>query len=458
MEPNAFPQPPRAYRCLRRLARLYLYFRQIRVLESRRLDDHPAAVLAVHAPESLPTALLLTAAFERPVLWVFDPAATRTTGGRWAARLLGAVTWDDAASSGRAFERIADALRTGWLVAWFQARTSASPPDAMSSWVNLLLALGERWPHPAELAVFPVDVFIPPRHFAHWETLAAFGEPIYPAEHLHRAQGEASIATESLHASLEESWAQNPFRLLPASLERAEAELEDLLRAELQDTWSGRAHWRENPADFELSEEVKDWMQWANTSDPARLVVLAESVASYRRAHRLHAERQFAVETAGDWLASSLGRAVAWAEAAAGLPIALYGLLNHVPALVGLAALRRARAGEHPDRRVEWSLRAAIVLAVYAVEIVVCDRWRGRAAAGYYALTLPVSGAYLWRYVRLWHTRIRVLWFKVWTPMATRRLQRLRRRVTRQLDQEINRPREGPRSVSEGSLRGLRAS
>ena len=44
--------------------------------------------------------------------------------------------------------------------------------------------------------------------------------------------------------------------------------------------------------------------------------------------------------------------------------------------------------------RTEWTLRGAVTLGFYAVQIFLVAHWRGRAAAGYYAPTLPVSGAY----------------------------------------------------------------
>jgi hypothetical protein len=49
------------------------------------------------------------------------------------------------------------------------------------------------------------------------------------------------------------------------------------------------------------------------------------------------------------------------------------------------------------------------VVGSYAVQIVLVDRIMGRAVAGYYAATLPVSGAYLCRYRWLLQQRTRIL-------------------------------------------------
>jgi hypothetical protein len=432
---KTFARPTHLYGFLRAAARLRFYFPSIRVLETHHVQR--PAILVVNAPESLPTTMLLTAAFDEPLLWVLNPARTPTLRSRFAAHLLGALTRSDPAEDAQALEQISDGLRTGKLVGLYSDVAARPDARAVSPSVKLLIALGERWTDPGELVALPVDVFSPPKPFAQWETLIAVGEPIYPAEHLHRAEGNPQVAAESLHAALHAAFAQNAFSLFPSSIERLEAELEGLLRADLRVAWAGRPNWRQSPDDFELSHRVREWIGRANTFEPARLVALAEAAARYRRAHRRWAERSFAAQTAGPWIESPLGRSVAWVEALAGLPLALYGLLNHWIALLALGARDRLRHRETAKARIEWSIRGGVVLAVYAAEILVCNRFLGRAAAGYYALTLPVSGLYLWRYVRLWQSRTRRLFFKLTIPFAARRLQQMRQKVALELDRQI---------------------
>ncbi len=428
---------PFGYRLLRSLVRLRLYFRSVRLLEAERLSQTRAAILTVNSAESLATALALTAALEPPLLWMFGREATESAGGRLAARLLGAVTLSEATDSARVFEQISDALRTGRRVALFATLPATSEALGASLPVKLSIGLGQQWTEPAELAVFPVDVFAPPPRFRKWETLIAVGSAIYPAEHLHRAEGNPATAAGSLSAALKNAYELNAFRLFPSQLDALRSGLEDLLRADLRDEWAGRPDGRQRWEDFELSRFLRGWIEQTNARDPARLVALSESVARYRRARRQWSERRFAVESAGDWIASPLGQVAAGAETLAGLPVALYGWLNHWSALLGLRALRRSRKPENPDPPVEWTYRGMVVLAAYAAQIVLCDRWLGRAAAGYYALTLPVSGAYLWRYVRLWQSRTRRLLFKLWIPTGARRLHDRRRRLALQLDRQV---------------------
>ena len=67
---------------------------------------------------------------------------------------------------------------------------------------------------------------------------------------------------------------------------------------------------------------------------------------------------------------------------------------------------------------------------------LVAHRW-GRAAAGYYAPTLPVSGAYLWRYAKLVRPQAHLLWISLTLPALTRKIKRLRHALREELDRMV---------------------
>jgi hypothetical protein len=73
----------------------------------------------------------------------------------------------------------------------------------------------------------------------------------------------------------------------------------------------------------------------------------------------------------------------------------------------------------------------------YILQIFLMAHWRGRAAAGYYAPTLPVSGAYLWRYVRLIRPRARLMFISLTIPGLTRKIKRLRHTLLEELDRTL---------------------
>ena len=88
-------------------------------------------------------------------------------------------------------------------------------------------------------------------------------------------------------------------------------------------------------------------------------------------------------------------------------------------------------------RSTAWTIRIAVTLGFYAVQIFLVAHGRGRAAAGYYAPTLPVSGAYLWRYVGLVRPQARLLFISLTIPALTKKIKRLRHALLEELDQTL---------------------
>jgi hypothetical protein len=120
---------------------------------------------------------------------------------------------------------------------------------------------------------------------------------------------------------------------------------------------------------------------------------------------------------------------LAWIEIALGLPVACYGFLNHVPAglLVSVTGMKRKPGKE--VKPLEWAAAAFLILACYAGAIALVHHWFGRSTAGYYAVTLPASGLYLWRYAWLWRHRTRLLLQGLYAPWAETRLRRMRKEL-----------------------------
>lgn len=134
---------------------------------------------------------------------------------------------------------------------------------------------------------------------------------------------------------------------------------------------------------------------------------------------------------------SRLRRAIVWLETIVGLPIALYGLLNHlvIGTLLFLSGSFKKKNLSAPPT--VWIVRCAVALAGYAVQIyLVAHKW-GRAAAGYYAPTLPATGLYLWRYLWLLEHQTRPLVTSLTLPASTLKTQRLRQAFLEELDKAL---------------------
>jgi hypothetical protein len=284
------------------------------------------------------------------------------------------------------------------------------------------------------VAVHPVHLFLPASAGPSREILiyvdAAMDRP--PAQSAATAQ---DADPQAFVAALEARFQENAFQLRPADLEYFLADLEEVLRTGLQEDWASRPEWKQDAEGFVLSRLVTEWVKQTNYLNPGRLVTLRQSLDDYRRLQRKCALRELEVVEADSLLRSGWRRTRVGFEILLGLPIALYGLLNHLLILLVLFLAGSFRRDNPRARTTEWTLRAAVTLALYAIQILLLAHWRGRAVAGYYAPSLPVSGAYLWRYVGLVRPQAHALFISLTLPGLTKKIQRLRHELLEELDQ-----------------------
>jgi hypothetical protein len=286
------------------------------------------------------------------------------------------------------------------------------------------------------LSVFPVHIYLPVGRSQSSELLIYVNSPLYPKEFL--SAGVGDLPVRRFAAALEEVLEQNAFRLQPGDIRQFLADLEEVLCAELEEEWAARLQSKQKVEGFALSEFIVGWVEQLNFLNPGRLVALRDDLDAYREERRRWALRQAEVESGGAWLHSSVLCAWYWLESLVGLPIAVYGLANHllVWLLLFWGGLLKREAGR--DRTLEWLLRAGVVSGCYAAQILLCAHWLGRATAGYYALTLPLSGAFLWRYEWLLRARTRLLILAARLGRQGEKLRQLRKRFV----EDLNRARD----------------
>jgi hypothetical protein len=285
------------------------------------------------------------------------------------------------------------------------------------------------------VAVHPVHLCLPEAAAGSREILIYVDSVVMRPEALFLAA--PSVGTSALATALEARFRENPFQLRPADVEYFLTDLEEVLRTGLQEDWASRPDWKQDAEGFGLSRLVTGWANQTNFLHPDQLIALRRSLDDYRHLRRQCARRELEIAGGGSPLSSVWRRALLWLETLLGLPVALYGLLNHLA--IGLALWRagslRRRSSRTPAA--EWTVRAAVTLGFYALQILLVAHWRGRAAAGYYAPTLPVSGFYLWRYARLVRPQARLLLVSLTLPSLTRRIQRLQYALLAELDQTL---------------------
>jgi hypothetical protein len=418
---------------------LALTGRRIRMLQAREVTAEGPALFAVSQPAGFLPALVLATAMERPLHCLLPRRLARGPLARFLTRRMGFILQESERPTSEATLREAiDVLASGGALGVFADQNSAGQgaPGASASTAAGLVQRAEAQHLGRRVAVHPVYVFFPESAAPSHEILIYVDSAMTRPEDRPAALSR-DAETLAFAAALESRFRENAFQLRPADLEYFLADLEEVLRTGLQEDWASRPDWKQDVEGFVLSRLVREWVEQTNYLNPSRLVTLRKSLDDYRRLQKQWALRDLEVEQTDSRLHSGRWRIIVWLEMLLGLPIALYGLLNHW--VIGLVLfLAGSFKRDNPrSRPTEWTLRGAVTLGFYAVQILLVAHWRGRAAAGYYAPTLPVSGAYLWRYTGLVRPQARLMLISLTTPALTRKIKRLRHALLEQLDQML---------------------
>lgn len=413
---------------------LALTRRKLRILHAGELTTGGAVVYAVGCPANFLAAVVMSLAVEPPVRCLLPSDLARGFIARFMARKLGMILYETGGPiPTAAIEQALDVLAGRSAVVLFadQDPGGVLKTGTLASTAAFLLAQADARHVGRIAALRPVHLFMPQPGSQSREILVYFDAVLARPEN-RSAPGE----TLDLTSALESRFRQNTFQLQPADVGYLLSDLESILQTSLQEEWASLPDWKQDIEGFGLSKYVVEWVEQTNYMNPARVVALRESVDRYRELERQCALRELELEAAGipD---SALRRGLLRIEAVLGLPVALYGLLNHLAIALILLAAGSFKQNSTRSRRTEWTLRGAVTLAFYAVQIYLVKHWWGRAAAGYYAPTLPISGVYLWRYWKVAGPRMRMLWFSLGMPGLKKKVTRLRWRLLDFLDDTL---------------------
>jgi glycerol-3-phosphate O-acyltransferase/dihydroxyacetone phosphate acyltransferase len=435
---------PLAYRLVRAMVRfgLRLFFPRLRLLNRERLDQPGPVILLITHPRRLRVALLLISALDRRVDCLVPSGEVRGLFRKVATRALGIQSFDFTQEEQKSGLYPSMSILTGeGAIALFSEQDSRNGArrDPVADFAARLavesILQGQDQIQPM---IYPVHFLLGTGRRAP-APLGCVDSAIQAQDFLPKTAEDLAEASRHLVEAIQSAIRTNIFALEGSDLEHFNRELEDLSREHLRQQWSQRPNWKQRPEDLELSSFARRWVAEQNRRDPARLVELRELMGAHREARRRCSMGQLIVETSGPWQASSHRVAAASIETVLGFPIALYGLINHLPALIILSASGLLRSSPKRDPKVEWLLRIFTVLGSYTLQIFIVHFWWGRAVAGYYALTLPVSGAYLWRYRWLIRRRTHVLVRKALHPAKSARVARDRKEILERFNRELER-------------------
>ncbi len=431
------PSVSGGYRFVRMLVRFFftLLYGKMRAPGADDLPQSAPAIFVVTHPPGFLEALFLVAVASRQVHCLLDRKHAAGAWRRFLARRLGMILYQREGESGRrAIEAACNVLGNLGAIAIFAELGEIDQPSHFALFpATIALESESRNANQLDVHVVPVHLFIPAANLKPREPLAYFDRRI-PSQ-TYMLPGKAlEERRPALCAALEEAYRKNVFRLQPDEVRHFLADLEEVLLADLREDFSARVRWKQKVEDFELSGFVREWVEQLNCLHPARLVALRAFESAYREALRQASLERLEIEAAGAWIQSAVRRALGWAETFAGSPLALLGLVNHLLPALTLRIAGIWKKQNEINRAALWMSRGAVILLFYIAQVLLADHFLGRAAAGYYALSLPVSGLYLWRYAWLLRHRSRLLVLHARAPGRAARARERRQEFVRQVN------------------------
>jgi len=429
---------PPVYRAVRGLLRLWLgaFFGKIRLLHAGTSFDSGPALLMVHHPPGFLDALILITAFARQVCCLVPRQLLQGPARAFVARSLRMVPYDSAGTNWESVlaacgERLASGVA---VVVFSDPRTLQGNGPVSPTLRAASIAVEAESRHAGDLGVtlYPVDLFLPVESLQAAEMLIYINAPV-PAIEYYRGGGKPEDRALALATALDEARQQNAFRLPENDLRHFQADLEEVLRRDLDDDWKTRPNWKQSTGDLRLSRFAIELVRQLNGFNPGRLAALRESLHLYQEAERVSLLHQCEADVA-PWFPSAWRRLAAWCETLIAAPIAGYAFLNHTLAGIILLVTGLSRKSPGPTPPGKWLARALVVLASYAVQITICHHFLGRVDAGYYAVSLPASGLYLWRYAWLLRHRTRLFYDVARTGSQHAKLRRRRKAFLREFD------------------------
>ncbi len=411
--------------------------RKIRLLRAGDDTAEGPQLFAVSHPAGLMPALALSLAFQGTIRCLLPKSCVRGPLAAFLARHMGIILFDGewpvpAANVTDALE----VLESGGALAVFVDQTAAeqTAPGSVASAAASIVEQVETQTGSLHVTVYPVHLFLP-QSIPHSREILIYVDT--PIDRTAAANTASPAETVDLSAQIEARFHENAFQLRTVDLEFFLSDLEVVLRSNLQEDWASRPDWKEETDGFVLSRFTSDWIKRMNYLNPERLVGLRESLNSYRGLQKKCALRELEVGGGEHPLGAGWSRAGAWFETVLGLPVAIYGFLNHWAIALILFLAGSFKRNRTRTRTTEFIIRATVVMAFYILQTYfVAHRW-GRSAAGYYAPSLPISGLYLWRYAGLVRPQARLLFISLTIPALKRKIQRLRQTLVSDLDRAL---------------------
>ncbi len=388
--------PPRTYRALRAVARAAVraFYSTIEATGLEHVDPRRPTIYAPTHPNSIIDPLLVGLFEDRAIRFVARDGLFQIPGFGALLRAVGAIPvarrtdHDGDVDNAAAFAACQDALREGAVIVLFpegktHGRLRVEPLKTGLARIALDAAAAG-----VDVAIVPVGLNYLVRHAFRSDVHVAFGEPIVP-------EGEMRGLTEEVARRL---------RALSLHVERADderliAQVTSIV-AELR-AREGASRATTPSERVALARRVVDAYRWLEARDPARTYALRDRLQALleeRAALGLGGERPALQHRGETVIAKRWTESVALRALAA--PVALYGVVNHLPSYVGI---RLALALTPPSfaRGALFRLGAGLTIVgvCYATQTAWVSAAFGPAVGALYGLSLAPSGLFARRFL-----------------------------------------------------------
>ncbi len=438
-------RPHLLYRIVRAVVKggLGIFFQRLEVRHPERLPATGPVIFVANHPNSIMDAMILWAVLERKVNYIAHAGLFRAGFMQWLLRNLGVIPVyrrqddpDKMEQNVAMFRAAYETLERGETIGIFPEGTSdmlRKVKQVKTGAARIVLETESRNGYDLGVKLIPLGLHFFSRSHFRSRVLINVGEHVPLVKYFTQYHSDAVAGVNALTREIQSRLEQLTVNIEDEELETFVRDLEQIYREELL-AENARAS-EKDVAAFFLSQKIAEGVQYYRRYHPEIFTAIREQVTGYqRKLARLRLRDELLRESGRAWhehgTALMLGLA--------GLPLALYGILNNfVPYHL---AERAAKKFMDERTKILTALLFAGGLAFlffYIVQTACVARFFGAWWAAAYAASLPLSGFFALFYLkrtRALSERLSFSFFLFTNKHLITRLRLERKRLIKALD------------------------
>jgi 1-acyl-sn-glycerol-3-phosphate acyltransferase len=447
------------YRLTRGIGKIGLgiFFQRIQVRHPEAVPDKGPVVFVANHPNSIMDALVLGFVIKRKVSYIAHARLFRPRLMSWFLRSCGVIPVyrrqddpDKMEQNVNAFQACYETLEAGETIGIFPEGTSdmlRKVKKAKTGAARIVLEAEARNGYELGVKLIPVGLHFFSRSHFRSRVLVNLGEPIPLVKYFTRYHKDQIDGVSGLTEEIQSRLEALTVNVRAEELDEFVRDVERLYRDELKSpdpaSRSGLPGIRQSPdtgiEEFLISQKIAECVQYYHDHHSGRVAEMRERVAAYKRKlARLHLR--------DNMLKTGATSAAIWRETIkaagvglAGLPLAIYGIVNNfLPYRIAEACAKKFL-----DERTKI-LTALLIggglafIFFYALQIGLAAYFFGPWWATLYGVSLPTSGFFALTYLkrmREYRERVSFSFFLFTNKHLINKMRRERRQLIRAMDQ-----------------------